>query len=124
MVEVTPLPKAPEIILGVVDVQGRIVPVVNMRRRFALPEREPRLSDQIIVARTQKRVTALIVDAVAGLIELSGGAPVLPEQIVPRIQHVEGVIQREDGLVLIHDLDTFLTLDEERLLDVSLSADG
>ncbi len=35
MVEITPLPKAPEIVLGVVNVQGRIVPIVNIRKRFS-----------------------------------------------------------------------------------------
>ena len=38
-VEVTALPEAPEIVLGVVNVKGRIVPVINVRRRFRLPER-------------------------------------------------------------------------------------
>jgi purine-binding chemotaxis protein CheW len=35
MVEITPLPKAPQIVLGVVNVQGRIVPIVNIRKRFS-----------------------------------------------------------------------------------------
>jgi purine-binding chemotaxis protein CheW len=39
-VEVTPLPKAPQIVLGVIDAQGRIIPVVDVRQRFRLTERE------------------------------------------------------------------------------------
>lgn len=38
-VEVTPLPKAPPIVLGAIDVQGRVVPVLNVRRRFLMPDR-------------------------------------------------------------------------------------
>jgi purine-binding chemotaxis protein CheW len=45
-VEITPLPQAPEIVLGVINVQGRIIPVVNTRKRFRLPECDIRLSDQ------------------------------------------------------------------------------
>ena len=44
MVRVTPLPKAPDIVIGVVNVQGRVIPVINMRRRFRLPEREAALT--------------------------------------------------------------------------------
>jgi purine-binding chemotaxis protein CheW len=39
IVEITPLPNAPEIVLGVINVQGRLMPVVNLRHRFRLPER-------------------------------------------------------------------------------------
>ncbi len=50
-VEVTPLPRAPEIVLGVINVQGRITPVFDVRKRFRLPAREISLSDQFIIAR-------------------------------------------------------------------------
>ena len=49
-VEITPLPKAPPIVLGVINLGGRIIPVVNIRKRFLLPERELELTDQLIVA--------------------------------------------------------------------------
>jgi len=55
MVDVTPLPQAPQIVLGVVNVQGRVVPVVNLRRRFRLPERDFALADQLLIARTARR---------------------------------------------------------------------
>lgn len=122
--EISPLPKAPEIVLGVVNVMGRIVPVVNVRRRFRLPERELKPGDQIVTARTSRRTVALVVDAVTGVIELPGEKIVLPEEIVPQMQYVEGVVKLEDGLALIHDLDRFLSLDEEGTLDVALNADG
>ena len=123
-VEITLLPKAPEIVLGVVNVHGRIVPVLNIRKRFRLPERELKLSDQIVIARTSMRTVALVVDAVGGVTELSGKEIVLPEEIVPQMQYVEGVVKLEDGLVLIHDLDRFLSLNEEITLDVAMNADG
>ncbi|MBI2998358.1 MAG: purine-binding chemotaxis protein CheW [Deltaproteobacteria bacterium] len=123
-VEVTPLPKAPEIVLGVINVQGRIVPVVNMRKRFRLPEGELKLGDQIVIARTSRRAVALVVDAVSGVMQVSEKDFVSPKQIVPGTEYIEGVVKLEDGLVLIYDLDQFLSLDEERTLDTSLNANG
>ncbi len=49
IVEITPLPKALEIVFGVINVQGQVVPVVDIRKRFRLPEREMSLSDQLIM---------------------------------------------------------------------------
>ncbi|MBI4530070.1 MAG: chemotaxis protein CheW, partial [Candidatus Latescibacteria bacterium] len=54
-VEVTPLPKAPEVVLGVINVQGQVLPVVNIRKRFQLPERGITLTDHFIVAQTARR---------------------------------------------------------------------
>jgi len=121
VVEITPLPKAPAIVLGVVNVQGRILPVVNLRGRFHLPERELRLSDQCIIARTLTRTVALVVDRVSGVLEVSDQAVIAAEQILPSMTYVAGVVKLEDGMVLIHDLDQLLSLDEEEALDQALS---
>ena len=53
MVEVTLLPQAPKIVLGVINAQGRIIPVVDIRRRFRLPARDIHLSDHLLIARRQ-----------------------------------------------------------------------
>ena len=119
-VEITPLPKAPEIVRGVVNVQGQVIPVVDIRKRFRLPERETELSDQLIIASTARRSVALVVDAVAGVIEHSSQEMIPPEKILPGTEYIEGVIRLEDGLVLIHDLDKFLSLEEDQELDAAL----
>src|SRR5881397_433615 len=62
--EITALPRGPEIVLGVVNIQGDITPVMNIRKRFGLPEREPDLSAHLLLARTSRRVVALVADAV------------------------------------------------------------
>lgn len=122
-VEVTPLPKAPAIVLGVMNVQGRIIPVVNLRRRFRLPERDIGLGDQLIIAHTAKRPVALTADAVTSVVEISEQEIVSRETILPGLGYVTGAVKLDDGLVLIHDLDTFLSLDEEKALDEALQAD-
>lgn len=116
-VEVTPLPKAPEIVLGIINMQGRIIPVVNIRRRFRLPEREIDLSHQLIIANTAKRSVALVVDEVRGIIEQAQEEVVPAEVVLPGVKYVEGVVKLEDGMILIHDLDRFLSLEEEKALD-------
>jgi purine-binding chemotaxis protein CheW len=121
MVRVTPLPKAPDIVIGVVNVQGRVIPVINMRRRFHLQEREIALTDRLVIAHTARRPVALAADAVAGIIEYPGQDIVAAEDILPGVEHVEGIAKLEDGLILIHDLDRFLSLEEEQSLDRALA---
>lgn len=123
-VEITPLPKAPEIVLGVINLRGRIIPVVNLRRRFRLPERDLRLSDHFIIALTSRRVIALVVDAVTAVMECPGEAVTPAGDVLPHLEYVAGVVALADGLVLIHDLDQFLSLDEEEALHRALSEDG
>ena len=116
-VEVTPLPKAPEIVQGVIDIQGNIVPVMSMRKRFGLAEPEVSLSDQLIVADTATRSIALLVNAVTGVIERTGEEITKAEKIVPGSEYVEGIAKLEDGILLIHNLDRFLSKKEDRQLD-------
>jgi purine-binding chemotaxis protein CheW len=121
MVEVTPLPKAPEIVLGVVCLHGIAVPVVSIRRRVGLSEREACLSDQLIVADTASRLVALVVDAVIGVVERSTEEIAQAEGIVPGAEYVEGIARYEEDMLFIHDLDRFLSQDEENQLHAALA---
>jgi purine-binding chemotaxis protein CheW len=120
-VEITPLPKAPEIVLGVINVQGSVLPVLDIRKRFRLPARGMNLDDRFIIARTARRQVALVVDSVWGVHELAETEMVNAKEALPFAQYLKGVAKLEDNLVLIHDLDQFLSLDEERVLDTALA---
>jgi purine-binding chemotaxis protein CheW len=115
-VEITLVPKAPEIVLGMINVEGSVILVVDIRRRFRLPARVPHLSDHLLIARTTKRSMALVVDAVTEVVTLSGQEIVPGETILARLDYLTGVAKSPDGLILIHDLDSFLSLDEEQAL--------
>jgi len=116
VVEITSLPKAPEIVLGVINMHGLIIPVFDIRKRFRLPQREIQLDDQMIVASTSKRTVALLVDSVSDVIEISEEKIIAGENILPGLEYVEGVVKTEDGMILIHDLEQFLSFQEEKVL--------
>jgi len=115
-VEISGLPKAPSIVSGVINVQGQIVPVINVRKRFGLEERDLALSDQMIIAHTSMRRVALVVDEVNGLIECPEDRIVTAAAIVPGMEYVKGIVKLADDMILIHDLDEFLSLEEENSL--------
>ena len=113
---ITTLPKAPDIVLGILDIHGEVIPVIDVRKRFRQPEREIRPADQYIIARARSLTVALVVDAAHSVVEEQGLDLIATDGILVGVEYVAGVTRTEDGLVLIHDLDTFLSLGEERIL--------
>ena len=120
-VEVTPLPNAPSVALGAIDVAGRVLPVLSIRKRLGLPGRELTPADQLMIARTARREVVIVVDETLDVMAVPLGGMVPATEILPMLRLVEGVVQLADGLVLIEDLEKFLSLEEERLLDEALS---
>lgn len=116
MVAISHLPKAPAIVSGVINVGGGIVPVINVRRRFGLPERGVALADKMIIARTSTLRVALVVDEVTGVIQCLEERYQSSAQILPGMEYVNGIATLDDGIVLIHDLELFLSLEEESSL--------
>lgn len=116
-VEVTRLPTAPPIVLGAIDVQGRVLPVLNLRRRFGLPERDIDPADQFLIARTMNRTVVLVVDAAQGVLQTTASDTISAASLATGLEHIQGVIRLPDGLVLIHELDLFLSAAESRALD-------
>lgn len=123
-VYITPLPSAPDIVLGVVNIQGRVIPVVNIRRRFRLEDRQIALTDRLVIAHTAHRPVALVADAVSAVLEYPEPALVDAENILPGLEYVDGVAKLEDGLILIHNLNRFLSLDEESALEHAMASAG
>lgn len=120
-VEISPLPKAPEIILGVINKAGTLIPVIDIRRRFRFPQRELSIDDRYVIAKTAKRLVALVVDAVDEITELTDEELVPAEADLPFAEHLKGVAKIKGNLIMIYDLDQFLSLDEEQVLSSAIS---
>lgn len=119
-VAIRELPAAPPITLGIIDVRGEVVPVLDVRVRFGLVHRPLELSDQFVIAYAGPRRVALHVDAAIGLQTL-GVLAVEDATNLPRsVQHVAGIAATDEGFVLIHDLKAFLTQSEASSLDSAL----
>jgi purine-binding chemotaxis protein CheW len=92
-----------------------------MRRRFRLPERDIALTDQLVIAHTRQRPVALVADAVDGIFEYAEPDIVGAETILPGLEYIDGVVKLGDGLILIHNLDRFLSLEEAATLDRAMA---
>lgn len=119
-VEVTPLPDAPPIIAGIFNLQGRPVPVIDLRRRFKLPERPVDVDDHFVVARSSTMLVALPVDEAVGLVKEFADEPVPASDVVPELPYVESVVPSGVEMIYVLDIDTVLTDDESETLQQTL----
>jgi len=122
-VEVTPLPTSPDIVIGVISYHGTIVPVVDLRVRFGVPPKEILPSDRFILIRTQRLLLAVVASKVSGVLKpLYAVTPV--KDILPGARYISGMLPNEEQLILIHDPDMFLSLEEEITLGKALAGTG
>lgn len=119
-IEIRELPKAPDIISGIINVRGQIIPVVDIRKLYGLMEHEINLDDRFIIADTGKREVAIIVDSVTGIRELLSGEIYEASEVLSFAELIRGVVKTPDGLILIYNLEKFLNLDEEKELEQAM----
>ena len=122
-VAITPLPEAPDIVLGIIDVRGAVLPVVSLRKRFRLKQKKLQSSDQLIIVRTHRRRMALLVDSIIDVLECGDEEIISADTILHGLDYVEGVVKTRSGMILVHDLDRFLALEEDIQLDHALGRD-
>jgi purine-binding chemotaxis protein CheW len=116
-VSIARLPKAPLVVEGVVNVRGSIVPALDIRARFNLPPKAVEPSDHLVIAFAKRRLVAIRVDRATDLMLLARTDIEDLALAVPGSDLVAGVAKLHDGLLLIHDLATFLSVTEAAALD-------
>lgn len=124
MVWVSALPEAPAIVMGVVNLHGYIVPVLDIRCRFGLPPRAWGLTAQLIVVQLTRYRVALPVDEVVGV--MAARVTVVPwsSWLPADIHPLTGIVSLADDLLFVCNLDAFLSGDEQQQLTVALEAVG
>lgn len=117
-----PLPDAPDAIEGVVNLRGSLIPVVDLRTRFALPTRPVRPADRLVVVEAAGRRLALRVEQVVDLLSVPVADVEAGGDAVADAVHTAGVAKLADGLLVICDLSTFLSADDVVVVDAALAA--
>ncbi|MCL1036522.1 chemotaxis protein CheW [Shewanella submarina] len=112
--EIAPVPGAPHYVLGIINLRGNVVTVIDTRSRFGLPSTEVDDSTRIVIIEAEKQVIGILVDSVAEVVylrssEIDNTPNVGTEESAKFIQ---GVCNREEELLILVDLDKLLT-DEE-----------
>lgn len=112
--EIAPVPGAPSFVLGIINLRGNVVTVIDTRGRFGLPPTETDDSSRIVIIESGGQVVGILVDSVAEVVELRASeidqAPNVGNDESSR--YIQGVSTREDGLLIVVDLNKLLTEEE------------
>jgi purine-binding chemotaxis protein CheW len=115
MQPITRIPHGPTFIEGVTNLRGRVIPVLDLRKRFGLPAIEPTRRSRIVVGELGEHTVGLMVDGVSEVLLLPMDAVELPSTLVttPESAFLRGVAKLGERLVLLLDLSRILTPDEQ-----------
>lgn len=120
VVRITPLPRAPHVVEGVINVRGSLVTVINLRARLGLRQRPPLVGDHLVMVRVGARTVALRVDRAVEMVTVDS-VRIESALGVDGACHVSAVAKLDDGLLVIHDVETFLSADEAVALEVAVA---
>jgi purine-binding chemotaxis protein CheW len=122
--EITSVPRAPEFIRGVINLRGRILPVLDLKRKLGLGEVEAGRATRIVVVRVKERLHGLLVDGASQVlkVEVSRIEPP-PEEVVEKGgDYIRGVAKLDDRLIILVDLERLLA--HELRAASAFAADG
>lgn len=112
--EIAPVPGAPDYVIGIINLRGNVVTVVDTRMRFGLPPKEPDSASRIVIVEAAGQVIGILVDSVAEVVEFRASeietAPNVGNEDSAR--HIQGVTSRDGKLLILIDLNKFLSEEE------------
>ncbi|MGM0653289.1 MAG: chemotaxis protein CheW [Bacillota bacterium] len=119
MIRVTPLPRSLDFVEGVINMRGEVIPVIDLRKRFGLPEAERTEESRIIIVEVEERMVGLIVDSVREVLSMPNQQiQDAPSQVAGgKTDLINGVGKVDDRMLIILDLDRILTSEEQIALD-------
>lgn len=117
--EVTRVPRAPEFVEGVLNLRGKVIPVVDLRRRFGISSEEESSAERIMVVDVADRTMGVIVDSVVEVLRVPESSMEPPPSLVAGLdaEYLRGVAKLGDRLLIWLDLTRILTSKERIQLD-------
>lgn len=120
MVPITRVPNAPHFVEGVINLRGKVIPIIDLRKRLNLASRtEANRNTRIIVVQFEGKTTGFIVDAVSQVLRIPVNIIEPPPDIIAGVdsEYISGVSKLEDRLLIILDFSKILTRKEKKELN-------
>lgn len=109
--EIAPVPGAPSYVIGIINLRGNVVTVIDTRERFGLPNSEITDSTRIVILESEDQVVGIMVDAVAEVVYLRESEI----EIAPNVgndessRYIQGVCHKNDELLILIEIAKLLT---------------
>jgi purine-binding chemotaxis protein CheW len=111
--EITQVPRAPQFVKGVINLRGRIIPVIDLKRKLALGDVEPSKQARIVVVKVRDRLMGLLVDGASQVLKVPLSViEAAPEEVVEiDASYIRGVAKLEKRLIILVDLQKVLSVE-------------
>lgn len=109
--EITKVPKAPGFVEGVINLRGKVIPIIDLRRRFGLSSKEHDKHTRIIVIEINNMIVGFVVDSVSEVLRIPASTVEPPPAVVAGMEseYISGVGKLQDRLLILLDLDRLLS---------------
>jgi purine-binding chemotaxis protein CheW len=123
--EVTAVPQTPVFVEGVINLRGKVIPVIALRKRFGLPKGEENRENRIVVVDIGGQDIGVVVDAVTEVLRIASDCVEPPSSIITssESEYLLGIAKLENRLIILLDLERVLSSEEKNVLTDS-SFDG
>ncbi len=115
---ITQVPQVPDYVRGLINLRGHVIPIVDLRRRFSLPDTDQAEDQRIIVVNVREKMIGILVDSVNQVTRVTAEQIDPPPTSVSGIDHefITGLVKFDDRLVILLDIERLLSLAEGEAL--------
>ena len=108
--EITKVPRAPEFVEGVINLRGKVIPIIDLRLRFGMDSRAHDSQTRIIVIELNNMIVGFVVDSVSEVLRIPASTVEAPPAVVSGVEseYISGVGKLDDRLLILIDLDKLL----------------
>lgn len=119
MTDVTRVPNAPEYVVGVINLRGKVIPIIDLRLRLGLPKKEYAKDTRIVVVELESRVLGFIVDSVNEVIRINREIAEPPPPMVSGIdsEFITAIGKLKDRLLILLDLNKVIAIKNLKSLE-------
>lgn len=116
--KIVPVPRAPDFVEGIINLRGRIVPVLDLRKQFGFEEKKGDPNQRIVLVEAGQDSIGVIVDSVSSVLGISEGSiePAATVVVGNEIEYIQGIAKVGEELIVLLDLTRIISDAEKRTL--------
>lgn len=115
--KITPVPDAADFVEGVISLRGKVVTLVNLRRKLGLAKIDPGRQSRIIITEIENRLVGVIVDGVSEVLDLNQESITAPDEALRQAKYLSGIAKINNRIILIVDAAQLLSSEDKVSID-------